>query len=268
MIVDKIIRHAYSIIGRGEKLRNEQIDDAINALDIMFTSWANKGADLWRTSKVEIQINKPVIISHNDKQYICLRDHTSSEFNEPGVGASSQVYWLETEGHEETEAWYNSTQYPAANFVSLMDETIYSVGRARILDGTQIFDVEFVTRSKFDKYDPANVVTDNSGNYKAVFVPGRPGYSPGIILHPTPDREGLVLDFYKIAYADSNVLAEGVPNNWLAAIQYGLAVELGYMNGIGLDVLTSIVNKFKYEFQRARGSEREVVSSCFIDPLY
>lgn len=268
MSLDKIIKHAYSIIGRGEKLRNEQIDDAINALDIMFASWANKGADLWRTEKVNFEIPKPLIVENGGEQYICIRKHTASSFNEPGAGANSEIYWVSTSGHLTVEAWVAGVEYLAANDISLIENNIFSIGTARIIDAGEILEVSFIPRRKFEDLDPAETSEGSSTRYRAVFEPTRAGQAPRIILYPTPDKEGLVLEFHKIFYVDSTMFYEGIPANWLAAIQYGLAVELGYMNGIALDVLTSVVNKFKFEFQRARGSEREVISSCFVEPLF
>lgn len=260
--LEELIHQAYCVIGRGEKLRPEQVNQAITALDIMFKSWSNKGHDLWKVSTQLLELSLPQVVEHNGKKYVCCSQHTSSEFSEPGAGVNSNLYWIEISDSELTEDWDAGVLYGDSANVSLTDEP-FAIGNLTYIVGGRRHRVKLVSQRKFSNIEEKEIGTPKH----AVFSGLKAGISSSVSLHPIPFESGAALEYSAVKMAGAYD-ATTAPENWISAIKYGLAVELGYLNGIPHDTHTSIVNKFQYEFRRARGSEQEVTDSCFVEPLF
>jgi len=260
--IESLISQAYKVIGRGEKLRPESINEAADCLELMFKSWANKGGDVWRINKKSIALPIPAVIENDSKNYLCIRSHTANPDSEPGIGSSYKSYWVEApEDLTATGTWALAASYIDGRVVDFDDATMFSIGCAKVIDNGEETHFEFISRKDANSLDRSLLGIPNKG----VFIPNK---EPQLYLYPIVNKAGLVFEYHNITYSAFDTFLTESPDNWLNAIKYGLAVELGYMNGIPLDKLTGIVNKFQFEYRRAKGSEKEVITSCFVKSLF
>lgn len=249
------------IIGRSDKLRPEQTDDAVNALSLLLQSWANQGVHLWRLENLDVSISAPYVISHTSKYYYCIKKHTAETVNNPNDGDLRNHYWLETETTLPVLAWADGSSYLPINSLPLTTIEAYTIIRVNALDANERTTVELVPRRIFDKL----CNTDTGIPTTACHVPGSPGE---LLLHPSPVSDiVLELTLAKL-YKEEHTI--GTPEHWLMALKFALAVELGYLNGISMKKLSGIVNKAQFEFRKAKGSPAEMEDKdiCFVDPLF
>jgi len=262
--VDQFIRQAYQVIGRSEKLRPDAIDDAVRSLDLMFDSWLNRGVDIWRAKESVLQIYTPTVVSNDSSYYYCIRTHVADDDSEPGTGDTWASFWLETDSSDDAIAWTSGSPYTAINTLDLDIDDLFSVvGFGRYLLGSVETRVKFINRRAFQELDPVELGSPT----KACFVPGTATESPRILLHPAPTVRS-ILYLTAVTFRADPTTGLSSPRNWMQAIKYGLAVELAYANNIPRDVLAGIVEKFTFEFRKARGADREVLDRCFVESAY
>jgi len=265
--LDKIIKQAYSVIGRGEKLRPEHIDSAINLLEAMLDSWVNRGFDTWRMKTLRVSLPVQTVVAHDDVRYLCVRSHTSTADTEPGTGDNYKPYWVEIKGDVEIldVSWAVATAYEAQNTVAVVDPDLAHIsGYAKLLADNDVSVVKFLPQRKFAELSPSDTGTPS----KVTAAPATANNSWVLTLNPTPVELVGELELRALCYRNDLESTIPAPRSWYLAIQYNLAVELGYANGIPQDVLTGIVNKAQFEFRKARGADTEVEDRCFVDSLY
>ena len=264
--LEELVKQSYAVIGRGQKLRPEQMNDALTALNIMFKSWSNKGHDLWRVSKYEMPLRLTGATAYEGKQYLCIRTHQAEEGLNP---AESAGYWLEVPEDapaiENVIDWSEFSGYLNQMYFDVARENVFTIGNIRVYEGAQKKKFRLYGRDKFDGKVQYEIGTPSYG--KITPKDNTTGWAR-VDVNAFPVTNDVVVSLDLILHADHGIGVDLIPENWLSAIKYGLAVELGYSNSIDTTTLTSIVNKFQHEFRKARGSEREVESSCFVEPLF
>lgn len=261
--LEELVKQAYQAIGRGQKLRPEQFNDALTALDIMFKSWSNKGDDLWRVSKYETPLRLVYGVEFEGKKYLPIRHHVADSDNSP---SSSIGFWLplpEDFTPSTVHIWTNGSTYENNMALIIALDNVFTIGNVRVFERGQRLKFRLVSRHTFDDKVIYEIGKPTFGKVGRTFL----SY-PTVTFNAMPISDDVMVSVDLITHANTVEGLTDVPSNWLAAIKYGLAVELGYANGIDPTSLTAIVNKFQYEYRRAKGSERETVSSCFVEPLY
>lgn len=264
--LEELVKQSYAVIGRGQKLRPEQMTDALTALTIMFKSWSNKGRDLWRVSKHEMPLRINMETTHEGKRYLCIRTHFSEDATNPSIDTG---HWLEIPADAPeittTNDWMSGLSYGNQMYFNVLQENVFTVGNVRVYEGAQKKKFRLYNHEKFDSRVQYEIGTPSYGK---VIPKDRATGLVRVDINAFPANHDVTISLDLILHADFGTGIELMPENWLSAIKYGLAVELGYSNSIDPTTLTSIVNKFQYEFRKARGSEREVESSCFVEPLF
>jgi len=75
------------------------------------TTLSASGAIRTENKDAIIKISRVSYVSHNNKFYKCIQNHTASSTDEPGVGANYSTYWIETTRTDLASPWASTTSY-------------------------------------------------------------------------------------------------------------------------------------------------------------
>jgi len=89
-------------------------------------------------------------------------------------------------------------------------------------------------------------------------------------LWPLCNVENATLHFYEVSKPSfvSGEQIVDIPDQWIKALYYALAVELGFIYNIKSDRIQLIGAKSASEFKKAFLTNESEEDSCFVKPLY
>ncbi len=265
MSVNSLLTRALQLAGRGDKPTSDDMAQALVSLNVLLGTWRNRGVDLFNLHDQQYTMSLENYVLHNGTTYVCIRPHYSTTNDEPGAGANWRNFWASTTNITSTVAWAVDTSYTAPNRLFLSGGTSYmsEIANPRILQAGTVNFLDIVGREEFFALDPAEL-----GIPTKIFI--QPGPQAEFHFWPTPDYSDLILLFTAVLTGQDQYTGTEVyiASNWLQALQYGLAAELGYYYNLTPDRIGVLNNKAEVEFRRALGSDKGVVESCHVDPCY
>jgi len=110
-ILTKACRMA-GILEAGEQMDNEMLQSSADHLNMISKELEAFEKKLWSIDRVEIQLPVSSVVSHNGSIYYCLKTHTSSPNNEPGIGLGWRDFWYGSDAVESSPvAWALDVDY-------------------------------------------------------------------------------------------------------------------------------------------------------------
>lgn len=266
--VEEVCTTAMTMAGRGDKPSNEDLNNAVKMLGSILSDWAlTRGVHLWNLVDQSINVPTADWVTNDGLTYKCYRDHVADADNEPGTGDLWEDFWLlaeDTDYSPTAGAWtlgfnYKTNHTYALN--SLTDEDILSV---RVQHAGGISYVDKVSALDFSKLDVTSF-----GLPEKVWVE-KAVDGPVIHIWPMCDYEDATMIYYLVRKpgAPDKSATMAIPTQWIPALYYALAVELGFFYNIGLDRLNILGQKAQYEFAKAARTNESEVDECFVTPCY
>ena len=87
---------------------------------------------------------------------------------------------------------------------------------------------------------------------------------------PINNEANATLHYYEIRrpYQLAHNQSTTIPDQWISALYYALAVELGFVYNIGIERLNMLGQKAQFEFNKAFRTNESEVDRCFVKPAY
>ena len=265
--IEDILKMAAQLAGRGDKLSMEDLNTALRILNSILTEWATvRDVHLWNIVEATRPLPTPDTVLHNGIYYQCFNPHVSIAENEPGVGALAENYWQVAPAVASPLTWSANINYTHNNLVIFDPLTTEDIIGLRVLHQGQLSPIEkisaldYVNRQLpnpiFDLPTHANIQKSHSG-ISAQFW-------------PMNNQSNATLHYYEIRYPAEATLNQQatLPDQWITALYYALAVELGFVYNIGIERLNILGQKAQFEFNKAFRTNESEVDKCFVKPCY
>ncbi len=263
--VEEIITMAATLAGRGDKLSFDDLNQGLKILNSILTDWSvTRGVELFNIQEATAALDTADTVLHNSVYYQCYNAHISSSDNEPGVGSLWEDYWVITPETTTPLTWAADNSYLPNNELGLNPSQIDDAMSLRILHEGQFSPVEKIRMLDFNQLDR----TEFGLPTKAYLNKSALGTS--IKFWPINNKANATLHYYSISrpapYAPNQT--PDLPEQWVVALYYALAVELGFVYNISMERLNVLGQKAQYEFNKAFRSNESEVDRCFVKPCY
>jgi len=210
------------VLRYGQVISNEHQAAAKDALNSLQKAWAADGIHLWTYTQKILSLTASSQVTNGGTNYKCVLGNTGAATNEPGTGATADMYWIEG-GDGSDGAWALAGVYTCINELSFDAEVLgleYVFVRR---DGTDQSYLNLITKQE---YDSIAIKHTDGTPYSAYFDYGN---SKKLWLYPMPgDATDLVIAqvMLKTMDAGSGTTTSNFPPHWLDALHYGLADNL------------------------------------------
>lgn len=265
LTVEEVCNRALRIIGRGDKPSADDTNRVIDTLTILLKAWSNRGIHLFDLQDQYAAL-EGYAVSNDGTQYICKMPHTAASTNEPGTGADWENYWVEAPNtFSNYLTWASGAEYLPPNLFILGSSDLFSVTYPWLHDDgsqtplTRISKDDFQALQKGDIGTPEYIYVEKSTNSLSVRV------------WPIPDKDTYEMSYTGIVSGTSVTSGSeyaAVPDNWLLALQYGLAAELAHEYSLPDTQTLPLVRKAEIELRRAMGTEFGEADTCHVSPCY
>ena len=262
--IEDILKMAAQLAGRGDKLSMEDLNTALRILNTILKDWAaTQDVQLWNILEKTVDLPTPDTVLHNGVYYQCFNPHTSAADNEPGVGALWENYWQVTTAVTSPFTWAVANSYTHNNLILFTPTEVEDIIGLRVLHQGQFSPIEkipmldYVNREQsFDLPTHAHVQRSATGTSAQFW--------------PVNNQENATLHYYQISrpYAFALNQSTDIPEQWIVALYYALAVELGFVYNIGTERLNVLGQKAKFEFNKAFRTNESEADACFVKPCY
>jgi hypothetical protein len=263
--VEDILKMAAQLAGRGDKLPMEELNVALRILNSILTEWATvRDVHLWNIVEASQALPTPDTVLHNSIYYQCYNPHTSASENEPGVGALWENYWKLAPEVPTPLTWMASISYSPNNLVLFDNLYVEDIIGLRVLHAGQFSPVE-----KISMLDYVNLDHQEFGLPTHAHVQ-KSATGTSAQFFPVNNQQNATLYYYEIRrpYELDHNQTTSIPNQWISALYYALAVELGFVYNIGIERLNMLGQKAQFEFNKAFRTNESEVDRCFVKPAY
>jgi len=263
--IEDILTTAMTLAGRGDKPSSDDLALALRTLQLILGDWATtKDVTFWNIAETSTTLLQGDVVKVGDNYYQCYVNHTSLAINEPGVGAVESNFWTSCAEVTAPLTWALGNSYLNQKQLILTDFNLEDVLALKIQYQGQFSPVEKIGAMEFQQLPMADIGTPTKCWAQKTL--------DGLVLHfyPLPDNAETNLFYYSItrpqpiAAGNTTNLAE----QWVTALYYSLAVELGFMYNIGMDRLNILGQKAKFELDKAMRTNNSEVDTCFVKPCY
>ena len=257
---------AMQMAGRGDKPSPDDMADAAIMATAITKNWAaNYGISLWDSKRVLESVEMGNLVVNDGTYYQCIMAHTSDADSEPGTGDDYALYWKETDVVTAT-TWITGVSYDVNNGIYTTNPDVFSYQQVRYLSAAgQYSDIIMVSKEDFATFDRRDVGIPTHATVEKTPL------ATFLQLYPTPYEEGGQLEYTLWNKPMDMMDHQGLlnlPDNWILAFIYTLAVELGFLYNIGTEQIALLAAKAKGEFRKCRGTEKSEVKKCFVKPTY
>lgn len=263
--VEDILKMGAQLAGRGDKLPMDELNVALRILNTILTDWATtRDVQLFNILEATMPLPTPDTVLHNSIYYQCYNPHTSASDNEPGVGALWEDYWKLAPEVTTPLTWAASNSYSPNNLVQFDALYVEDIIGLRVLHAGQFSPVEKISmldyvnldRQEFNLPTHAHIQKTSNGASAQFF--------------PINNQANATLHYYEIRrpYQLSHNQSTTIPDQWISALYYALAVELGFVYNIGMERLNMLGQKAQFEFNKAFRTNESEVDRCFVKPCY
>lgn len=263
--VEDILKMGAQLAGRGDKLPMEELNVALRILNTILTDWATtRDVQLFNILEASQALPTPDTVLHNTVYYQCFNPHTSASENEPGVGALWEDYWKVAPEVVTPLTWAINNSYSSNNLIVFDTVSIEDIIGLRVLHAGQFSPVEkipmldYVSRDRQEFNLPTHVYIQKS-------VAGTSAQ-----FFPINNQANATLHYYEVRrpYPLAHNQSTDIPDQWISALYYALAVELGFVYNIGMERLNMLGQKAQFEFNKAFRTNESEVDRCFVKPCY
>lgn len=257
---------AYKLIGCGDKVSPDEINEAINVGSLILKKWAAAyGISLWSLARDSESITVGDLVLNDSVTYQCIRAHTSSADSEPGTGDDWEVYWT-VSPETTTTPWGTAVDYTVSNSIDKEDLNLFTFTHPKIRNSEGSYsDFELVGPETFAEFDRTEVGIPAYGTVE------KTQFATTLQLYPTPSESGLVLEYDAWKKPGDVYLQEELvpaPDHWYIAFYYALAVELSFLYHVDPETVALLAAKAKSEFKLCRGTAKTEKKKCFVKPAY
>lgn len=265
--IEDILKMAAQLAGRGDKLSMEDLNTALRILNTILTDWATtRDVHLWNILEATAPLPTPDTVLHGSVYYQCFNPHNSAADNEPGVGTLWKNYWQIAPAVTNPLTWATGNSYSPNNLVVFDPTFTEDIIGLRVLYQGQFSPVE-----KISMLDYVNLQTSDPGfglPTQAHVQKASAGVS--VQFWPMNNQTDATLHYYEIRrpYQLSHSQSTTIPDQWVSALYYALAVELGFVYNIGMERLNMLGQKAQFEFNKAFRTNESEADKCFVKPCY
>jgi len=266
--VEEVCTTAMTMAGRGDKPSNEDLNNAVKMLGNILSDWATtRGVHLWDLTNTEINVPVCDFVTEAGQVYKCYQDHIAAADNKPGSGEKWGDYWVSASVGDYTPtpgAWNAGFQYGPNRTYNLNPNVDEDVLAVKVQHAGEVYDVK-----KIPHLDFLRLPMDSFGLPEKISVI-KSAEGSAIHIWPANDQESARLLYYLVCRpgAPDKLDSMTLPAQWVPALYYALAVELGFFYNIGLDRLNILGQKARYEFAKASRTNESEVDECFVTPCY
>ena len=254
--------------GRGDKPSVDDYNDALTTLDMIFKTWAsNHGVAFWDIVCNSQTLTAGSKVSHNSKVYQCILNHTADSTNEPGVGADWADYWEENSDISTTDLWVSGLTYTVVRSLTPTSTNCVDISNLHINYNGSFWQVELVSKDELFNHD-----TLTTGMPTKAYLSHSQIGGVVAIFNRIPNRD-YEFKYYAMCRPET-ITAENlgvstpIPDNWLKAAVYALAVELSYLYSIDLETIQLLTVKARAEFKKCLGTDRGGNDLCFVKSTF
>ena len=150
---DEIITDALEDLG-ASNLNSTLRGQAARKLNGIVKTLRTRHIHLWTEEWVTQTFVVSSAVTNNGTTYRCIKGHTSSATDEPGVGADSSTYWIVDDAATGAIAWALTTVYTSNNEFTVAEDTL-SMSSPYIRDEGNDYDLKIVGFAKDAKSNGA-----------------------------------------------------------------------------------------------------------------
>lgn len=263
--VEDICTTAMQLAGRGDKPSSDDMALAIRTLKIILEDWtATRGVILWNLIESSLDILRGDVVQVGEDYYQCYLTHTSEADNEPGVGDNWQNYWVLCKPATAPLTWALTNVYENRRATTIQSTKIEDLLAVRLQCQGQISPVEKIRTMDFTDLPLADI------GYPDRMLVQKTQAGLVVHLHPLPDIEEAKLLYYVVQKPDEWEAGDitTLAGQWVQALYYALAVELGFLWHIELNRMDLLGKKAEYEFNKAFRTNESEIDECYIKPAY
>jgi len=249
---------------QGDSPTNDQLTEAIEALNLVVKELQNDGVRLWTVEwKVATFTASTEVTGTDSNIYTCIRSHTSADANKPVTGAQWTVYWILRGSTGGT--WSADQSYTSVNEV-LVDTDTVSIEQAFIRDETGYdHQVEIIGRHQY--FDIIN--KGDTGRPQALFFDHL--LSNAIYLWPHVDDTDDVLHYHRVRLLEDFDAAANTPDapvRWIGVMVWKTAVELAPEYGLPVQERDWLERKAEMSLKRVKRGDKEVIDRPFVTSAF
>lgn len=148
---DEVIAQALEdlqVIKPGDTPTADQLTAGGRRLNGIVKRLQNDDIYLWTREEVTQTFTTSEAVTSNSTTYRCIKGHTSSATDEPGVGADWSTYWVEDTTATSGGAWVTATGYASIGDFTVAADTI-GIENAFIRDGESDYSVEIISMKEY-----------------------------------------------------------------------------------------------------------------------
>ncbi len=215
---------------------------------------------LWTQEWVTQTFTASEAVTSGGSTYRCIKGHTSSATDEPGVGANWSTYWLEDSSVTSGGAWANTTAYASVADFTVAADTI-GIEKMFIRDGGNDYDVDIISRTEY-----AEIPTKSNEGKPTRAVFDRQ-LSPRVYLYKQPDSTDYVLHYLRVRKLedfDAGANNFDGPESWIPLLIKMLAYDLCGTHGIPIEERRAIKSEINELLADAKKSDNETTSGDFL----
>ncbi len=267
MTRDQLIEDALQDIGalgQGQTASAAQVSEASTVLNRIVKNWQAEGIRLWTIDWKTKTFTASSVVTNGGDTYTCIRSHTSSASNEPGVGADWTTYWKKT--GTGGSAWATSTSYSAIGDFTVDSDTI-GIDRAFIRYNNVDYPVEIIGRDEYASIPDKSA----TGRPTKLWFEMKLDGSSVVYLYPQPDKTDYVLHYFRVRKLedfDNSGDTPDFPERWIAPLQAELAYRLSFKYGLPLAERQLLRADAEMLKKRAKATDDEVRDSDFVSSAY
>lgn len=268
---NQIVSGAFRICGVlavNQPLSLDNFNDGLLALNALINAMAEEDPGTWRMTWRTKTFTASSAVSNGGSYYRCIRGHTASATDEPGVGADATSYWYEDDSVSATAVpWALATAYTCAGDFLLTEA--FSVAQAFVRYQDSRYPVLL---SEFGEFLKAEDQTDEDIPTTMYF--DRQNTSR-VYLNPLPSSEVVsngVLHLLCVNHvAEVGAVGDSVaiPPAWIRAMKYLLASDIADEKGCSVEKSNRLQMKAEVLWQKCRRgphtdvSEVKGIKPCF-----
>lgn len=263
---DEIIESALrklGVVADGDNATADQLAVGAKTVNSIVKEWQNEGLLAWAVEWATQTLSaSDVVVGTDGNDYECIRNHTSAATNKPVTGADYTTFWKATGETGSGSVWAVSTAYTSiCNY--FLDSKIIGISEAFIR--RNYIDTPVTILSRENYFQQTSKTTSGLPN-RAYF---RLAQTPEIFLYPYPENATDVLHMslvYKLQDFDSSSDNPDIMSNWLRALEFCLAADLGYNYGKTIDEIKALRAEGLQAKAKAAKNTQEPADFC-IQPV-
>jgi hypothetical protein len=215
---------------------------------------------LWTQEWVTQTFTASAVVTSNSTTYRCIKGHTSSATDEPGVGANWSTYWVEDASKTSGGDWVTATGYTSIADFTVAGDTI-GIEKMFIRDGGNDYPVDIISQTDF-----AEVLTKSNEGKPTEAVFDRQ-LSPKVYLYKQPDSTDYVLHYQRVRKLedfDAGANNFDGPESWIPLLIKMLEYDLCGTHGIPIEERRAIKSEVKELLADAKKDDNETTDGDFL----